>query len=801
MKKTSPSRSPKNVTGDPGSSQNAGRYFARAKWIWPDDHRWDIHNSYALFRKEFDLAAVPGRAPLFITADQSYQLYINGNYVCRGPARGFQGHWPFDEVDVSKWLKKGRNVIAVRAHNPGFGNFQYLPQGYAGLLVAADWGKTKITTDRTWRCRRQTGVSKATVPTSLQLFRQEHIDLRLEDPGWMLSDFDDSGWNCKVAEVLWNAMPWFSLEERGIPLLREEEIVPKAGLGMQSGKCAEGYRETRDVSRLIHSEGLSHRKSDFDACEFSVAASGRGRYRRVLIDFGRTVVGSLGIRIEGAVGGEIIDTLHCETLATGSLVPDFEPDKHCRMAFSHRLVCRKGKSEHVFYHPFGFRYLVLVVRDSGSELCVRPFLRTALYPMEIAGSFHSSEPGVDEIWQACAWTQQCCSMDAYVDTPWREQAQWWGDARVQAWNTFHLSGDTRLFRRGIAQIASQRTPNGLTYGHAPTMAHNCILPDFSLIWILTLWDYYWQTGSTEPLEAHEETVGSILEFFRRAVCPETGLVRYDPRYWLFLDWTGIQREGCPTVLNVWLVIALDRLAELERVRGNRKAVLELKKWSGELRKALGGLIDSRGLLRDGCDLRGKVSKEASVHSQTLGLLAGLEGLSEKAAMEKVLLPFIRGEKDFKVSPSAYWCTYVFTLLQERGYGADVVNFIRRHWEVMAEYGGTWEQFNPERGNGSFSHAWSAHPLYHFMQILGGICQSAPEWKRIEFRPVFVGESAETEVPTPLGMIRSVWKKNGQQVEVRLELPRGVTARVFLPGVAGREIRSSGSWSILQSASD
>jgi len=58
---------------------------------------------------------------------------VNGEYVCRGPARGYQKSWPFDEVDIEKWLKKGRNVIAVRAYNPGRSNFQYIHQGYAGF--------------------------------------------------------------------------------------------------------------------------------------------------------------------------------------------------------------------------------------------------------------------------------------------------------------------------------------------------------------------------------------------------------------------------------------------------------------------------------------------------------------------------------------------------------------------------------------------------------------------------------------------------------------------------------------------
>ncbi len=74
--------------------------------------------------------------------------------------------------------KKGRNVIAVRAYNPGRSNFQYLHQGYAGLLVAASWGDFQLVTDKSWKCRRQQGVSRNTVPTSLQLFPQEDIDLR-----------------------------------------------------------------------------------------------------------------------------------------------------------------------------------------------------------------------------------------------------------------------------------------------------------------------------------------------------------------------------------------------------------------------------------------------------------------------------------------------------------------------------------------------------------------------------------------------------------------------------------------------
>jgi hypothetical protein len=144
-------------------------------------------------------------------------------------------------------------------------------------------------------------------------------------------------------------------------------------------------------------------------------------------------------------------------------------------------------------------------------------------------------------------------------------------------------------------------------------------------------------------------------------------------------------------------------------------------------------------------------------------------------LEKRLLPYLRGEEAFEAMPSSYWVTYVLTELAIRGHGAEVAAFIKKHWAKMAEHGTTWETFEPALGNESFSHAWSAHPLFHLMQILGGIRQTAPGWKRVTHDPCFVGDSLECTVPTPLGPIRSSWKRAGNEYEVHLKLPKGITA--------------------------
>lgn len=767
--------------------------FARSHWLWPHDPRWDLHNSYALFRRAFALDRVPRRAPFFITADQSYQLYVNGAFVGRGPARGFQSHWPYDEHDLARWLVPGRNVIAIRAYNPGASNFQYLTQGYAGLLVAAKWGALSLASDRTWKCLPQPGVRHDTVQNSLQLFPQEHFDARACLDDWMESAFDDRAWLTPFTQPF-GTLPWASLEPRGIPLLREEARRPGRIVGTAEGASDPSWPHARNIYLLRQHEDHRHQPADADASWFEVPPTGGGRFRSFLVDLGEPVVGNFSVVVTGARGGEVVDFVYTEIVDPATLAPDLRFPDGSRVTLSARLTCRAGRTSHFFYHPFGFRFATVTVRESAVPLQLALAFRRVGYPLEVRGRFVSSDPVLEQIWATCARSQQNCMLDAYVDTPWREQAQWWGDARVQAWNTFFLSGDARLFRRGILQIGAQTTADGVTYGHAPTMAHNCVLPDFTLIWMLTQWDYYWQTGDLSVFRAVQATTEGALRYFETHTGP-AGLVTYDPRFWLFLDWTCLPKDGASTVYNTWLLLALERLASLHTLARQTAAAQRCTRWARRLRRTLRGFLNAHGLLTDGLDARGKRLKSTSPHAQTLALMANLAPESA-AVQERFLLDYLRDETPHRAQPSAYWITYVYTALALRGHGADIIAHIRPRWQPMVAHGSTFELFrdHPEFPI-SHSHAWSAHPLFHFMEIIGGIRQAAPAWRRIRFAPVFVGERGGATVPTPHGEIVSAWQRDGDRIGVELTLPRGVTAEVALPGVNAARVTGRRAWSV------
>lgn len=77
---------------------------------------------HILFRRSFRLDRRPERACLFITADDYFKVYLNGRFVCQGPAPAYPQRLGYLEVDVTSFLRPGRNVLAVHTLYQGLIN-------------------------------------------------------------------------------------------------------------------------------------------------------------------------------------------------------------------------------------------------------------------------------------------------------------------------------------------------------------------------------------------------------------------------------------------------------------------------------------------------------------------------------------------------------------------------------------------------------------------------------------------------------------------------------------------------------
>ncbi len=115
----------------------------------PEEKR---RNRHILFRRSFVLPSFQ-KATLWLTADDFYKLYINGDYVCQGPAPGYPWHYYYQRIDVTPYLREGTNLIAVHTYYQGLINRVWVSgDGRHGLLLdlCCD-GKLMLATDSSWR--------------------------------------------------------------------------------------------------------------------------------------------------------------------------------------------------------------------------------------------------------------------------------------------------------------------------------------------------------------------------------------------------------------------------------------------------------------------------------------------------------------------------------------------------------------------------------------------------------------------------------------------------------------------------
>lgn len=154
--------------------------IAKAQWIWDHSQAINEGTSVIFFRRTVELPAKPKRAVVLITADNGYELSVNGSLL--GGETGFDARiWKsVEQFDVTNLMVAGKNAFAVKGKNLA---------GPAGLLVAirieqADGKTLDFVSDKSWKFTT------------------------VEDANWAAAAADDTAWKSAV-ELGGNGMvPW-----------------------------------------------------------------------------------------------------------------------------------------------------------------------------------------------------------------------------------------------------------------------------------------------------------------------------------------------------------------------------------------------------------------------------------------------------------------------------------------------------------------------------------------------------------------------------------------------------------------
>jgi len=777
----------------------------KAKWIWWQGHP-SPRNFYLKARKSFVLDEVPEHCLLRVTADSRYVLWANGDVVCRGPARCRPDHQAFDTVDIADHLAVGENVLAILVHHYGEGTFQYLHRGQGGFFVDGaaefrDGREIRVDTDSSWKVIPSPSWAPHTWRLTVQLGFQEQYDARCGIHGWVSPGFNDSDWQDASELGPCGTPPWTGMEPRIIPFLRETPVRPAKVISSGSGRVSGADNVTKNVSKWLAGqvyEGEEGSRTVLwspekfpDSGELLFKPAGDERFAFAVIDFGREVSGNLALEIANASGGEQMVFGYGEFLVDG-LPNHFLESPWAFKYMADSYTARSGSQRWHTFSPRGFRYLLLVCRNHSVPLKLAVEVLHSTYPVHHIGEFECSDELLNRIWRTGRETLQLCMFDAYVDCPHRERAQWLGDGRVEALVNFYAFGDTLLMKRFLRQGAQNPQGDGLLYAIYPTeYEHPAMrLPDYSLIWVLMLWDYYWWTGDAEPLAEHFEPMCGILDWYGRRLA-RNGLVGPVEDFELYLDWTrGLKKDNQNSILNMLYLWALRAAEKVAQLVGKKDAAASFHSRARQLAEAIRTLMFHRelGVFTNGVDdvETGTISDLITQQANALAILLDLVPGEAVETARKVLLrdSRIQGKPPLEAQP--YFFFYVLRALSEAGLYNEALDEIRVRWGEFFEHDAVtfWEHWPADldkKGGMSLCHAWSAAPTYHLSATVLGVKPTAPGFAEVEVAPK-PGDLAwaRGKVPTPHGAIAVDWKAVEGGLKLEVDLPEGIAGAAALP---------------------
>jgi hypothetical protein len=715
-----------------------------------------------------------------------------------GPARFFTSTPSFDTIDIAPYLQSGPNAICAIVHQFGVGTYQSIFRGYSGFLldgvIETSADPNPLHTPEGWMCRDAKTWRKDVARLTNQQGFQEHFDANAEPSGWMSSDYESVDKDEWLAPTVYGPVgvhPWLRMEPRQVPLLADRiESFAKVTAQFR-GENGRGYKITDNVYQFADNEPRKRDKgliADVGAMlrdDDSVAAVEEpddNEFVMVVLDLETYRTGHLILDIAEAAGGEIIDIIYTEEIdKTGA--PSFQnaPDG-LYYAVADRYRCRLGKQR---WEPFffkGMRYATLIFRNVEKPLKIRYVgLRQVYAGVEDGGSFECSDDRLNQIWRMGKTTQRNCMFDAFVDCPWREQAQWWGDARVQSRVMAYAFGDDTLLARGIRQMAQGQRVDGTLQPHPPSDYSQC-LPDFTLTWIGTIWDHYFQTGRTELVHECLPAVHRLMEFFKKhEICD--GLVGKFDGFWVFLDWQDVYKDDLCGVLNLMYLQGLRWAAALCEIAGQKEQGIRYAASAEKVAASTEKYFwdPSAKVWRDGYDLSAnKPVEQVSQHMNTMAILCHLLPQTHAAIARDVLLKSATKRSKI-ITASPFFYAYVLEAMIQTGLKGEAIDIIRDKWGKMIDEGAVayWEHWD---GLQSRCHAWSASPVYHLSQQILGVTPVDVGWSRVMIAPLPGKlDFARGTVPSPLGPIRVEWEKAaGDQLAVRVELPEGMEGEFVDP---------------------
>lgn len=723
----------------------------KASWIWNSGAKNPL-NYYLMARKTFVLKDLPVQAEAYISAFAYADVYINGRLLERCPMNCDPQYQCYDHFDIRQYLQKGENCISAVIYNFGIGmHHQMNARGgffFQGNLSFGNHTSLDILSNKSWKVNQAKSWSTCTKlrnPDAHLIGFIEEFDARLWPEGWKKSGFNDAGWENAYEIGVPPVTPFNSLVVIQRPHLSRETVKP--------------IRNWKTNNRIVY-------------------------------DFGTEIAGYPQFTIDAKDEGITFEIGTSERIDTNKVALIRANTDH-----SEKYTTRQGIQSWRPYTWSGFRYFSVEshpgvkITDISAEY--------AHFSYEEESSFECSDPQLTEFWNIGKRTMLINSMDTYVD-PWREHTQYIaGDARyMQIFGNYCFGKSSRFLSAYnlLCGAESQRWRNdGAIRARYPSdyymePGRSGYIADYQLEWILMMNEYFRFYGKDQLIKNLYPNLKKALEYFRPFLDAQLGLLSNMPG-WIVLDHPDtypMDQLKVITGLNCLYYGALKASSDIASSVMNDTE--QAKIWNAqadELKKNINHWLWSE---KEGAYIDSYESFHIGQQSQVYALLYGLPEASWKPDVIKQILKRGKGsEQSF-----AYWTLYA---AMNEGNTLWALDYMRKNWGEQTHlnfFNGTWhEAWNTKWG--STSHAWSSGPTALLSQKVLGVEPLDYGWKTFRVKPE-TGDLlwAKGTIASVAGNISVSWEKSaGTHFLLKLKVPEGTLAQIYLPTNQPKTIRVNG----------
>ncbi|EWH10526.1 alpha-L-rhamnosidase Rha78D [Catenovulum agarivorans DS-2] len=704
-----------------------------AEWIWSKE-RFTDPNSWVVIRKEVNLESVGQNSTAYISADTKYWLWINGQLVV------FEGSYTggpspvkpsprvdfypiasnkyYDQVDIGRYLKKGKNTIAALAWYYGDNGQKgtYISSNTGGFIFQAHVGDNVIATDSSWKVLPHPAYDKKVIKKSPYRVAAWSVkyDARKDlndwsNKAWYMPGYDDSDWQTPRIKRQPPRPPFFGLYPSEIPPLNNYGLA----------NC-ENYPESK----------------------FPFISD--GKTIKCKLDFNKNFTPYFDIEAKAGQQIHIKSNMRLNTIET------FYTTKAGRQQFESYSWLNGRIIEYRI--PKGVKVHGLKYRWTGVGTT--------------PGHFEADDAWYSRIWQMAENTLYICARDNFMDTPDRERGLWIGDVADQASYLFYSMDKPGrdLLKKAIkVTLAFSDSESGIFAGLGPGRFRE--LPAQSLQFIEQgIWHYYYNTGDLETLKFAYPYVHRYLTLWG---IKDNGLATFRTGDWKWTDWGPQDTIDYDVIQNALYYSALVSARKMAKAVGDYTHIGLYSHRINSIKQAYQKHYWQNGYFSS------NPNKFKDDRANAIAILFGLAKPEQyQQIVDNVLIP------NHFASPHFEWMVY--NAMAIAGRYEDALQRMKTRYakQVDNQALSTLAEYLPS--GGTENHAWNA-PSTVLSQHIAGIAPTSVAWESYQVMPNMAHfKRVKQFVPSVQGDIDFEIQRDQQTVKIEIDSPENTTAIIGVP---------------------